>query len=155
MYYSNGCIDVQRYFPDVRSNTFVQVCVNYLVVEIIGPAHVEVILFRGAESKIIEKKGKRQYLVGIPNGMSLLDTELFYWFAAMCIVRYEVQECMLANELFGENPLEDIKAFEPVFSVIGNAIISNQVVVKEDVEQLLFLACTKKGAKIKVSMVCR
>ncbi len=153
MYYSNGRIDVQAYFPDVRSNTFVQVCANYLVVEIIGPAHVEVVLCRGTESKILEKKGKRQYFVGIPSGLPLLETELFYWFIALCVVRYEVQECILENELFGENSLEDIKAFEPVFSVIGNAIISNQVVIKEDVEKLLFLVCPEKGTKIGLSLV--
>lgn len=153
MYYSDEIIRPQRYFPNVRSNDFVKVCTNYLIAEIIGSAPVEVILCRGTEGKSIQKKGSGLYLVGIPNGIPLAETELFYWFVAMCIVRHELHGCLFSHELFGETSSEDIKAFGTAFCQIGNEIISRNKMRTEELQQVLFLACPKKGIRIELSLL--
>lgn len=153
MYYSNGIIGPQGYFPDIRSNSFVHVCTNYLITEMIGSAHVEVILCRGSKNKAIEKRGNGVYFVGIPDGVSLIETKLFYWFVAMCIVRYELHGCLFQDELFGESSKEDIEAFQSAFSYIGNEIIVGSRINVEDIQQVLFLACPEKGIVINLCLV--
>jgi hypothetical protein len=153
MYYSNGIIRPQGYFPDVRSNSFVQVCTNYLITEMIGSAHVEVILCRGSKNKTFEKKGNGVYLVGIPDGVSLIETKLFYWFIAMCIVRYELHGCLFKDEFFGESAIEDVGAFQNAFCQIGNEIIAGSSIEVKEIQQVLFLACPEKGIAINLCLV--
>ncbi len=66
MYYSDGYIGPQSYFPDIRSRKYVEVCANYILLEVLNSAAVKVIVRREGTYGGIQKLADRLYKVSIP-----------------------------------------------------------------------------------------
>lgn len=154
MFYSNGYIGHKSYFPDIRSNVYIQVCTNFLITVMIGSAPVEVDLVRGMSDEYLCKVADRKYLVTLSNDLSLMKQETLFWFFALCITRYELHGCIFEHELFGGSTSSDINQLSESFCNIANIIVDPGLNVNaDDIQAVLFMISPGKECRIDFKAV--
>lgn len=148
MYHSHGYIGQQSYFPDIRSVKYVEVCANYILLEVLNSAPVKVIVQREGKYEEIQKLADRLYKVSIPKKGKLEQVFLLSWYFSLCIVRFEIHGCLFDHELFAGSSYKDIKELSDAFNKVGILILNEYDVELESVQSLLFLVRTKNEVLI-------